>query len=155
LTSFSQRQLGEYAPMLVIEMFEFGNSALFVQDGWHEQEPSHRWCDMTKSTLKVENISEELWSGWLILKVDIGAFITTKVPAQSLVIVVNGHIIWDGLIDHDCTIRSTFNAMILNGAESLELIFIHPDHISPNSTDPQSDSRELSVSIKRISISKI
>lgn len=141
--------------MLDMEMSESGNSALFVREGWHEQEASHRWCDMTKSTLEINNISEELWNGWLLMKVDVGAFITPEVLAQSLSIIVNGHIIWDGTIDHDCTVSAMFNSCILDRANSLEITLVHPDHISPNTANPEADTRELSISIKRISIVKI
>jgi hypothetical protein len=139
--------------VLTINFGADGNSNEYTAGGWSHTEPAFRWMTGVESELR---INQSLVDGDYIIDLDLVPFL--KHPAlrtQRLTVAVNGTVIGQSTIAHEGRLGYRIPAAALAGQHFTSIVLMHPDAARPSDFGQSKDPRSLSVSLKRLSVSRV
>ncbi len=136
---------------LLISFGVAGNSAEFVAGGWSVAERNFRWMTGMESHLLIE---PGLF-GDHIIELDLHPLLSLPaLPTQRLTVSVNDRVIGQSKIAHDGRVGYRIPAEALAGRHSTSIVFTHPDGARPCDILRSKDQRKLSMSVKRLKVSR-
>ena len=130
-----------------------GNCEQFVTTGWSAPEGGFRWMVGGESELRLDRRFE---GGDYIIELEVGPFVAPPlVSSQRLTVSVNGALIGQSTVTHGGRFGYRIPAAALAGVATTSVVLIHPDAARPCDCRPSDDTRLLSFSVKRLTVSRI
>lgn len=139
--------------MLTINFGVDGNSDEFSAGGWSGSERGFRWMTGVESELR---INQGFVNGDYIIELDLVPYLKPpELRTQRLTVAVNGAVIGQSTVARDGRFGYRTPAAALAGRDITSIVLTHPDAARPCDLGQSKDPRLLSVSVKRLSVSRI
>jgi hypothetical protein len=126
-----------------IDFSEAGNSAIYKSKGWSVQEEKHTWAVGPQSGLEILSVGPAQCD--LVGELDVAGFAPPGLPSQRLEVHVNGSPVWAGTIAARTKVSFEIPEAVWNSKRPVQVVFLHPDGVSPASTIGGTDVRILAV----------
>ena len=127
-----------------------GNAAAHLGYGWSAPEPGFTWSVDDRSMLRLPH-SGDVTDCWL--EFDVVPFVAPPVlPSQSLVVIVNGEKVHQFNALERGTVGCAIPPRLVAGQAVIEIIFYHPQAMSPRAAAGEADDRRLAIAFRSLSL---
>jgi hypothetical protein len=147
---FAGNDSPEPPPRIDLHFGRDGNAAAALGDGWSQGENGYAWSIDERSVVSLD-IQPAAQAARL--EIDVVPFVSPPVLlGQTLRVLVNGTLVhvFDPVPRGVSICEIPAEAMA--GSEALEIVFEHPDAMSPRTASGENDDRRLAVSFHRLSL---
>jgi hypothetical protein len=140
------------AERITIDFGVHGNSARYCRGGWTRPEPAHTWTSGYESALELPLPGK---AGDYLLNLTLGPFVfKDKIPAQKLVVVVNGKEVETSLVRERGSLEYRLPWDLLEGRDSISIVFQHPNAATPVEINGVPDDRLIAFAFENVTLSK-
>jgi hypothetical protein len=137
---------------IAIEFSDRGNCAQYCRGGWSAPESQHTWTTGFESVIELPRPERP---GAYLLNLTLAPFVwKEKLPAQRLIVVINGREIKTSIVRERTSIECKLPWELFDGRNSIYVVFQHPNAAKPVEVSGAPDQRQIALAFETVTLTR-